>query len=156
MGEDGTTLIGRGNLSLDSAPYELKPGVKALGVRFSSDRGIRLANWRGGTPLRLFVPEGIRLRPVFCESMGWQDAGMGVIGQDEWNEAESTLVITSGSTRGWRNLRLTDDSRHMTAELASTSRAQVQRTCRYDGERYTCEPPKRSAADTRCDAATLP
>lgn len=152
--EDATTWVGPQSLHLDLAPYQLKPGVRALGMRFSSDRGNSLANSRGGTPLRLYVAEGRRLRPVFCQAMGWQDAGMGVIGQDAWDEATTTVSVSPRQTRGWQDLRLTDQLSHYTPDFEASKPVASHRVCRFDGGAYRCEPPA-SQAITDCDPATL-
>lgn len=151
---DATTYIGSSSLSLDLAPYLLRPGVRALGLRFSSDRGNSLANSRSGTPLRLYVAEGRRLRPVFCQAMGWQDAGLGVIGQDAWDEASTTLSVSPRQTRGWQDLRLTDHLSRHTPDFEASKSVASHRACRFDGSSYRCEPLARQAI-TDCDPAGL-
>lgn len=151
---DATTYVGRSSLRLDLAPYLIRPGVRALGLRFSSDRGNSLANSRSGTPLRLYVAEGRRLRPVFCQAMGWQDAGLGVIGQDAWDEASTTVSVSQGKTRGWQDLRLTDQLSHYTPDFEGSKPVASHRACRFEGSAYRCEPPA-SQAITSCDPAGL-
>jgi hypothetical protein len=152
--EDATTLLTAQSLSLDLAPYWLKAGVRALGLRFSSDRSNNVANSRSGAALHLYAPEGKRLRPVFCQAMGWQDAGLGVIGQDAWDEAQTTLSLLDPQTSGWRRLRLTDQISHQTRDGEASPPKPSHRECRFDGSAYRCDPP-RSAAITDCDPAGL-
>lgn len=151
---DATTYVGSSSLSLDLAPYLLRRGVRALGLRFSSDRGNSMANSRSGTPLRLYVAEGRRLRPVFCQAMGWQDAGMGVIGQDAWDEASTTVSVSQRQTLGWQDLRLTDQLSHYTPDFERSKPVASHRACRFDGDVYRCEPPA-SQAITGCNPAGL-
>lgn len=149
---DATTYVGSSSLSLDLAPYLLRPGVRALGLRFSSDRGNSMANSRSGTPLRLYVAEGRRLRPVFCQAMDWQDAGMGVIGQDPWNEAQTTLSLLDPQASGWRRLRLTDQISHRTPDGTASPPKALHRECRFEAGAYRCDPPQ-SEAITDCNPA---
>jgi len=151
---DATTLIGPQSLRLDLAPYQLKPGVRALGLRFSSDRGNSMPNSRAGTPLRLYVAEGRRLRPVFCQAMGWQDADQGVIGQDPWDEAATTLSISPRQTHGWQDLRLTDRLSRHTPDGKASKPVASQRVCRFDGDAYRCDPPP-GQPGMGCDPAGL-
>lgn len=152
--EDATTWLTGQSLSLDLAPYWLKAGVRALGLRFSSDRSSSAANSRSGSALHLYVPEGQRLRPVFCQAMSWQDAGLGVIGQDPWDEATTTLSLLDPQTSGWRRLRLTDQISHQTRDGEASSPKPSHRECRFEATAYRCEPPG-SAAITDCDPANL-
>ena len=152
--EDATTWLTGQSLSLDLAPFWLKAGVRALGLRFSSDRSASAANSRSGGALRLYVPEGQRLRPVFCQAMSWQDAGLGVIGQDPWDEAQTTLSLLDPQTSGWRRLRLTDQISHQTPDGEAGPTKPSHRECRFDGGSYRCDPP-RSEAITDCDPANL-
>ncbi len=151
---DATTFIGPDSLSLDLAPYLLKPGVRALGLRFSSGQYSRSANSRAGSPLRLYVPEGQRLRPVFCQAMGWQDAGLGVIGQDPWNEATTTLSLTPRRTEGWQDLRLTDQVSRHAPDGAESKPIPSHRECRFSKGAYRCAAAS-AEVPTDCDPAGL-
>lgn len=152
--EDATTWLGGQSLSLDLAPFWLKAGVRALGLRFSSDRANSVANSSSGAALHLYVPEGQRLRPVFCQAMSWQNAGMGVIGQDPWDEAQTTLSLLDPQASGWRRLRLTDQISHQTPDGNASAPKPSHRECRFEGGAYRCDPPK-SEAITDCDPAGL-
>lgn len=152
--EDGSTLLGSDSLSLDLAPYLLKPGLRALGLRFSSDRNATAANNRRGGALRLYVPQGQRLRPVFCQAMGWQDAGLEVIGQAPWDEATTTLSLAAGQTQGWRDLRLTEQVRRYTPDGEGGKPTVSHRECRFADGVYRCAA-GRGDVDTDCDPAGL-
>ena len=152
--EDATTGLSGQGLSLDLAAYWLKAGVRALGLRFSSDRSASAANSHAGGSLRLYVPEGRRLRPVFCQAMSWQDAGLGVIGQDPWKEAQTTLSLLDPQASGWRRLRLTDQISHRTPDGEAGKPQPSQRECRFDGGAYRCDRPQ-SEAITDCSPAGL-
>lgn len=152
--EDAVTWLSGQSLSLDLAPYWLKAGVRALGLRFSSDRSASAANSRTGSALRLYVPEGQRLRPVFCQAMNWQDAGMGVIGQDPWDDAQTTLSLLDPQAVGWRRLRLTDQISRQTPDDSASTPKPSHRECRFETGAYRCDPP-RSAAITDCAPAGL-
>ena len=152
--EDATTWLTGQSLSLDLAPYWLKAGVRALGLRFSSDRSASAANSHSGGALRLYVPEGRRLQPVFCQAMSWQDAGLGVIGRDPWDEAQTTLSLLDPQASGWRRLRLTDQTSHQTRDGDASAPKPSHRECRFEADAYRCDPPK-SEAITDCDPAGL-
>lgn len=152
--EDATTFIGPSSLSLDLAPYLLRPGVRALGLRFSSDQYNRSANSRTGSPLRLYVPEGLRLRPVFCQAMGWQDAGSGVIGQDAWDEAQTTLSLVPRQTQGWQDLRLTEQIGRHTPDGEASKPTPSHRECHLVNGVYGCAA-GRADVSTDCDPAGL-
>ena len=128
--------------------------MRALGLRFSSDRSNSVPNSRSGPLLRLYVPEGRRLRPVFCQAMGWADAGLGVIGQDPWDEAQTSLSLLDPQTSGWRRLRLTDQTSRQTPDGEASNPRATHRECRFDAGAYRCDPPK-SDAITDCDPASL-
>lgn len=151
---DATTYLGSSSLRLDLAPYLLRPGVRALGLRFSSDRYNREAQSRSGPPLRLYVPDGRRLRPVFCQDMGWQDADLGVIGRSPWDEATTTLSITPQQTQGWHDLRLTDRVSRNLPDGTESAPKVSHRACRFDGQAYRCEPPS-SSVQVACNPASL-
>lgn len=63
--QDATLQIqGHGDFHLDTAPYELAPGVRALGVVFAGGRPPRGADGWDDDYLVLLVPDGPMLRPV--------------------------------------------------------------------------------------------
>ncbi len=61
--EDATTQVVRGSLRLDTAPYDLAPGVRAFGVDFINDNP-GCGDGGIGPSRTLYVREGQTLRPV--------------------------------------------------------------------------------------------
>jgi hypothetical protein len=115
--EDAATRMNNGSVRLDTAPYELAPGVRAFGLDFFSDQqgcgeGVL------GARRTLYVREGHALRPVL-QDLAIADA-LYVRGNqprcvDDPHDAETAVIETYDVTialgapgkRGWRDLALT-------------------------------------------------
>lgn len=109
--QDATTSVGDGSLRLDTAPYNLAPGVRALGLRYAADGpGASAANSYRGDELTLFVPDGRRLRAVLGLSMSLAEAITGCLGSCPdavWDSATRTLAIGTPGPLGWNDLHVT-------------------------------------------------
>ena len=124
--EDETWSVTQASLRIDTAPYDLAPGVRAFGVDVTSDA--LEAPVRGGiTATRsLFVPDGAHLRLVldgFVLTTSRKAAG----GAIETTSAK--IAIGSHRTHEFADLQVTRKSE---AGAAVQERA----TFTYDGSRY--------------------
>lgn len=109
--EGEATMRSHGGLTIDTARYQLKPGVRAFGVRMSIGWGPRCADGGWDNFLTLFVEEGKRLTPVMemLPMSTWSfPEGNKVCGdQPEGGVAETTelsLALASSTSGGWRDL----------------------------------------------------
>jgi hypothetical protein len=106
--EDAATRIGAASLQIDTARYNLAPGVRALGVRMNIGYGPRCAEGGESDFLTLFIEDGRQLRPVLK------------------NLAMSAWRITQGSNncgQGGSDVNYTIDSVTLMLEMAATSAA---------------------------------
>lgn len=131
--EDAGTRISEYSLSLDTAPYNIAPGVRAFGVRMDIGYSPRYAD--GGTSdfLTLFIENGKTLRPIIqnMPMSSWQmvgdtahcfdDAATGCAIE---NKAVH-LALASTSTHGWRDLDVITTTR---IGEANTPKAHIQVT----------------------------
>ena len=110
--EDASIRIDTGGLEIDTARYNLAPGVRALGVRMNIGYSPQCAD--GGTSgfLTLFVEEGKRLKPALKDlpmSM-WRitEGSTCGVGDNEFSvdEVSLTLSVAGTTTAGWRDLEL--------------------------------------------------
>lgn len=146
FGEGVGHQYGPSSFTLDTARYELAPGRRAFGLRFSSfGPGPNAANSHYSDYLTLFVPEGKTLRPVFTDHMEYQNALSGLIGYPTGREfVESgikTLSIAKSSTNGYADLIVTDtitydgNEEDRPPNIKSDKRIET-RVYKYDGARY--------------------
>ncbi len=110
--EDATTRIMGGSLWIDTARYNLAPGVRALGVRMNIGYSPRFAEGGENNYLTLFVEEGMGLRPVLknMPMSIWRlmNDGQSACGSDNEgcavDNVELMLSIAPTSTEGWHDL----------------------------------------------------
>jgi hypothetical protein len=113
IGEGVGHRYGPDSFVLDTARYDLAPGVRAFGLRFRSfGPGASAANSYSSDYLTLFVQEEKTLRPVFADHMEYQNALSGLIGFPTGHEfIESgikSISISKSSTNGYADLIITD------------------------------------------------
>lgn len=152
--QDAGLRVSDTSLWIDTARYDLAPGVRAFGVRM--DIGYSPQCAEGGTShyLTLFVPDKHRLRPVLMTKpmSRWQVLG--------WNPddgacmqagvATTTLALTLGSAakNGWRDLHVTERTNSEEFDgsaVGGTSPSSLARwvaTLRYDGLKYVGDEPE--------------
>jgi hypothetical protein len=125
--EDETWSVTQASLRIDTAPYDLAPGVRAIGVDVTSDA--LDAPVRGGiTATRsLFVPDGARLRMIL-DGFVLTTSKKAAAGNVETSSAK--IAIDPHRTNGFADLRVT-----RTSSLAGAPRQQ-RTTFTYDGSRY--------------------
>lgn len=146
--EDASIRVRDGSLWLDTARYELAPGLRAFGVRMDIGYGPRCAAGGESQYLTLFVANGTRLRPVLksqpirlWQVLRWSDApDTGACTQELSVEANLSLSMGRAALNGWRDLDVTAKIQFDPgAPKAGGLRPQVRRvtTLRYDGAQYT-------------------
>ena len=141
--EDAATQVNNGSLRLDTAPYELAPGVRAFGVDiFSSDRSC--GDGGSGPSRTLYVRDGKTLRPVlagltmseFTYLRGNQPRCVA-----DRKEAETAIIedddvaiaLGAPGKNGWRDLMLTETARRSDHK---PTRKPLHVRVPYDGDAY--------------------
>ncbi len=133
ISEDATLQVLQGSLRLDTAPYDLAPGVRAFGIDVSSGRsGPRCGEAWFGATRTLFVQEGAALRPVlngFMLSEGRLVDGLPCTPDAYFETTTSTIAIASTATHGFADLVVTD-------AVDSQAARRTRTVMRYDGLTY--------------------
>lgn len=113
IGEDATTRISQFSLQLDTARYNLAPGVRALGVRMNIGYGPRCAEGGESNYLSLFVEEGKQLKPVLKDlpmSMWTITEGSNGCGYSDTaytlDSVALTITVSPTVTNGWHDLEV--------------------------------------------------
>jgi hypothetical protein len=141
--EDATTQVRDGSLRLDTAPYQLAPGVRAFGLDIAG--GNDNCGDGGFGPMRtLYVREGPALRSVlgglYVSEFTWLRGNQPrcVADQREADTAilearDVTLALGGAGKSGWRDLLLT-----VTASRSDhkPARKPLHVTVPYDGSAY--------------------
>lgn len=120
--EDAAVRVSTGTLWIDTARYNLAPGVRAFGVRLNIGYSPQCAEGGENGYLTLLVEEGKQLRPVLSDlpMSSWQvkqgsqvcgDGGAGAEIENTW----LTLALSSSTTDGWRDLDLVAQKTQETA-----------------------------------------
>ncbi len=146
---DAMTAIDGHSFRLDTARYWVKPGVRALGLRFfSAARGPSAPEARWENELSLFVPNKRELQPVFQIATSAQMALTGCISVwckgSIWHEALMTLNVGATASNGWNELVVHETTTSVNADddpsedKATRSSADQHRQFiyRYDGKIY--------------------
>jgi hypothetical protein len=129
-------------LSIDTARFHLRPGVRAFGVALHYVHSSRAApaTW---TALNLYQPEGRTLRPVLSGLMTELERGPGIGCGEEEDQISRTLAIGAVSHRGFADLVVTSktivtDNRKVDGECQGMPQApQIERrTLEFDGKAY--------------------
>jgi hypothetical protein len=141
--EDDTTRLEQGNLGLDTAAYDLAPGIRAFGVDIGSDYAPHCAQGGGGPERTLYVMEGSKIRPVMkgMTTKAW-----------DFEDKESTtcspdpapvvfyvlsLAVDKASTNGYADLLVTAAGRYDDGKR--TKREPFRYRMRYDGKQYPAD-----------------
>ena len=147
--EDASTRISEYSLKIDTAPYNLAPGVRALGLRLNIGHSPRCADGGASGYLRLFVEEGQQLVPVLKDlpmNLWSITDGIGICGgaNTEYTIDHVTLTITvlPAATEGWRDLEVTAHHRIETTSpltgkpVKKMEKTQLLGTLRASGKVY--------------------
>ena len=151
---DPAVKIVSGSLWLDTAAYDLAPGVRAFGLDITSGLPRGCAAGGSGARRSLFVSQGRFIRPVL------QDLPM-----SEWNLIQrgrsactdasapeatitenfsATLGLAPTSTRGWRDLVVTGTASRDDGRV--DERAVQRTTLKWDGRIYSTDEQQRAWA----------
>ncbi len=132
------------SLALDTARYQLAPGLRAFGVRIGHTGASRV-NPFGSEILKLYVYDGAQLRQVMNQLVVNQSGGEwdGVCA-GEFNETKRTVAIGKPGKDGFASLRVSEKSTGSRAvvkgddDCEETESASTTATYRleYDGSRY--------------------
>lgn len=140
--EDATMRVDSDTLRIDTAPYDLAPGVRAFGVDITSGYMPSCGDGGWGGFRTLFVREGATLRPVLegllLSSWHFVEGGSARCG----NNAEEAVVETATSTiavartisKGYADLLVTTVKTYDTGKKSKQGPAHV--LLRYDGKTY--------------------
>lgn len=147
--QDAAFALRPGGLRLDTARYDLAPGVRAFGVVLSNAaRGPSCPERGFDRELTLMVRDGDALRPVFST---WLDSWAMVEGSAcAWgpqrtviDRARAVLTVQPPGERAFSDLALTAIVSRETAErgeAVGTRERRVRRVLRYDGDAYATDP----------------
>lgn len=123
--EDATTRISSGSLEIDTAAYDLAPGVRALGVRLNISHSPRCAEGGQSEYLRLFVEDGNKLELVLRDlPMNlWRvtdglESCRGAEIEYTMDSVALTIAVLPSVTEGWHDLEVTA---HHQVEVFSTT-----------------------------------
>ncbi|WP_422982669.1 hypothetical protein [Undibacterium sp. Ji50W] len=109
---DASTRIFGGSLRLDTARYNLAPGLRALGVRMSTGHSPKCAEGGSNDFLTLMIEDGKKLRPVLknMDMSSWSlvdGPPCSYSGQIfVTDNVERDIVILPGTTNGWHDLQV--------------------------------------------------
>jgi hypothetical protein len=143
IGEDAATQVDNGSLRLDTAPYELAPGVRAYGVDvFTEDRSC--GDGAVGPVRTLYVREGRALRPVLeglaVSQYRYLRGGPPHCAADPAEAASAILEdnqvsigLGAAGRDGWRDLLLTASSKRSDHQ---PSRKPLRVRVRHDAQGY--------------------
>lgn len=139
--EDASLMVGSDSLRLDTARYDLAPGVRAFGVDVSSAKaGPHCASGGSGGTRTLFVRDGATLRPVLAGVLlqSWHvengpapcpDADRDDKDAGEIAITTTTLALLPHASHGFADIVLTS-----TADIRPRDHARL--LLHYDGSTY--------------------
>jgi hypothetical protein len=138
--EDAALTIGENSLRIDTARYDLAPGVRAFGVDIASSYSQGCVDGGLGPSRTLFVQDGESLRPVlqnlYLSSWRYLRGGPSCA-EARGSVIERTaydIAVGTAAHHGMRDLRIS--ARKVVGEGTQQARKPVSITLRYDGERY--------------------
>ena len=144
IGEDAILTIGAGSLRLDTARYDLGPGIRAFGLDFSTVYSQGCVDGGLGPTRTLFVREGETIRPVleglYLSTWTFIKGGPSCASGDREIVIETTsyaMSILNTVSNGFRDLRITAIS-SVDNDKKSPKRPVVYRL-KYNGKAYPAE-----------------
>src|SRR5690606_6843269 len=142
--EDAGFELSEEGLALDTARYDLAPGVRAFGVVIDNQADNGCPDYSYDREPTFFVGDGAKLRPVLRQDLfAWmrvegEPCSMSV-GRVVTDHADVLLAMDAGTHAGYRDIRLTAKITRYTNEPDSdgTERTRTEhRLLRYDGHQY--------------------
>lgn len=147
--QDAAFMLDKGGIGLDTARYDLAPGLRAFGVVLtSSARGPSCPDRGLNRELTLLVRDGQALRPVLST---WLDSWEMVEGSPcSWSpqptvseHAQLTIGVERTSRHGFADLTLTASVERRASDedgALQVDTRRARRTLRYDGNAYATDP----------------
>jgi hypothetical protein len=138
--DEGATMLGDGDARLDTAAYDLAPGVRAFGIDVGNDYVPHCAEGGAGPSRTLYVLQGRELRPVMKDmpTSAWRfdSKGSTTCSSDPAPVVNYTLTIAvdKAVTHGYADLVVTALGRRDDGK--KTGRAPFRYRMRYDGKQY--------------------
>jgi hypothetical protein len=113
--EDASIRVQQYSLHLDTARYNLAPGVRALGVRMNIGYGPRCAEGGESDYLTLFIEEDSQLKPILKNlamsswsiTEGSNGCGYSENAKYTQDDVSYDLSVSNTITEGWHDLELT-------------------------------------------------
>lgn len=132
--EDATTHVG--SFAIDTARYQLAPGLRAFGVDFHSTAYVsHAAEFRREVERTLFIQEGARLRPVLERfALTTWNAVPGTDGSGELSHW--TIAVASTRSHGLADLVVT----RTTEPFDGTAPRRARGVLHFDGKSYGVDP----------------
>ncbi|MDR0212263.1 MAG: hypothetical protein LBJ33_24260 [Pseudomonas putida] len=132
------------SLAMDTARYQIAPGLRAFGVRVGHTGASRV-NPFGSSTLKLYVYDGTQLRQVMNELVVSSSGGEwdGVCA-GEFNDTQRTLAIGKPGKDGFASLRVSEKSTGSRAVVRGNDDCEENESepttatymLEYDGSRY--------------------
>jgi hypothetical protein len=138
--EDAAMTVGAGSFRIDTARYDLAPGVRAFGLDVTTSYSQGCVDGGLGPVRTLFVQDGKEIRPIFenfyISSWRYVQGGPSCAEGENVVTEDITYSIGIGNetTNGYANLKITADSSYSGA--AKTKRKPFQYELHYDGKKY--------------------
>lgn len=145
VGEDAMLAISEDSLKLDTARYDLAPGVRAIGLVIdSSARGASCPDGHVNRELTLLVREGAQLRPVLSTYLHqWSVVeGVSCAGREQrfvGDTAAITIGVERDTHHGFADLALmasVERDISVPDEAMVTEHYRRRRVLQYDGRSY--------------------
>ena len=147
IGEDAAMRVESGSLWIDTAPYHLAKGVRALGLDVTSGYIPNCGDGGLGAQRTLYVQEGTRLRPVLVDltmsTWSFLQRGRDRCTGPEAPETtiveryERSIAVADTSTNGYRDLQITVTS--FRDDRKKATRSAFRYKLRYDGRQYSTQ-----------------
>lgn len=144
IGEDATLTIGQGSLRLDTARYDLAPGIRAFGLDFSTIYSQGCVEGGIGPYRTLFIREGKTIRPVLeglvLSTWTFLKGGPSCASDEREVAIETTgytITVLNTVSNGFRDLRITGTSSMDSAE--KSLKKPVAYLVKYNGKIYPTE-----------------
>jgi len=139
--EDAAMTVGSGSLILDTARYDIAPGVRAFGLDLSTSHSQGCGDGGVGPIRTLFVKEGKKIRPVleglYLSTWTFIKGGPSCAASEREVVIETTsygVGILRTVTNGYADLRITATSTFDNGKKSPTRPKRY--TLKYDGKSY--------------------
>jgi hypothetical protein len=135
--EDSAMTVGGNSLRIDTAPYDLAPGVRAFGLDVTTSYSQGCGDGGLGPTRTLFIQDGKEIRPIlenfYVSSFRYiKGASCVTEGEIVIEDIYYSIGISKATTNGFANLVITATS--------SLKRKPFQYELHYDGKRYSTSP----------------